>query len=143
MLNMFSSQVRLAGRNAKHVRSAVAKSRQNTTALSFFSTDDGRNVGDGRGRRGASSGASSTGPESSAPKWPTTEEIKKAANPHWREEAADDLLARGHAALLKNEYNDAADCFRESLHVIGKVDTLEIFCQCKKLVERTRHCSPS
>jgi len=131
MLNMFSSQVRLAGRNAKHARSAVAKSRQNTTALSFFSTDDGRNVGDGRGRRGASSGASSTGPESSAPKWPTTEEIKKAANPHWREEAADDLLARGHAALLKNEYNDAADCFRESLHVIGKVDTLKFSASAK------------
>jgi tetratricopeptide (TPR) repeat protein len=62
---------------------------------------------------------------SNRPKWPTAEEIKKAANPHWREEAADDLLVRGRTALLKNEYNDAADCFRESLHVIGKVDELK------------------
>lgn len=131
MLHILSSQARLASRNARHVRSSAAKSRQNTAVASFFSTDDGGNVEDGGGRRGASSDASSSVPGSSAPKWPTTEEIKKAANPHWREEAADDLLARGHAALLKNEYNDAADCFRESLHVIGKVDTLKFSASAK------------
>ena len=56
---------------------------------------------------------------------------QEGGQPPLEEEAADDLLARGHAALLKNEYNDAADCFRESLHVIGKVDTLKFSASAK------------
>lgn len=69
--------------------------------------------------------------ESNSASWSTDEDIRKAANPHWREEAADDLLERGSAALLNNKYNDAADCFRESLHVIGKVDELKFSASAK------------
>jgi tetratricopeptide (TPR) repeat protein len=69
--------------------------------------------------------------QTNPPNWPRDEDIRKAANPHWREEAADDLLERGSAALLNNKYNDAADCFRESLHVIGKVDELKFSASAK------------
>ena len=108
------------------VRTSFFKQRHGNNAIitSFlnFSTDDSNNNNSDKGEANTTTASSAN---NNTPKWPTTEEIKKAANPHWREEAADDLLVRGHAALLKNEYNDAADCFRESLHVIGKVDELK------------------
>jgi tetratricopeptide (TPR) repeat protein len=57
--------------------------------------------------------------------WPSKEDLRSLASPHWREEATDDLVSRGRQAISKRRFQDSLECFRESVDLIKKGSDLK------------------
>eukprot|EP00945_MAST-04E_sp_MAST-4E-sp1_P002595 g2595.t1 len=55
--------------------------------------------------------------------WPSQEDIKKSASPHWREEATDDLVLLGRKAIGNKKFKVGIECFKESVELLKRSET--------------------